>query len=548
MLRIRPTGSRLTVVVLTAWVATLARSAQSVGPTFPPPGTAPTFSRDIAPIVFANCSPCHRPGESGPFDLLTYQDVRSRGRLIVEAIGRRYMPPWKPALDGGGPFAGQRQLTDAQIALVAQWVDEGMAEGDPAELPQRPASVDGWQIGRPDLIVTMPAPFLLPADGPDVFRTFVIPVPTTSPKYVAAMEFVPGGSRAAHHANVRIDVTSGSRDLDAADPLPGYEGMVSAAARYPDGYFLGWTPGQGPQLSPPGMAWRLETGSDLVIQVHLKKTGRSERVQPSIGFVFTDQPPDHVPLAMRLGRQNIDLSPGERMTIRDRYRLPVDVDVLSIHPHAHYRATDVAAFATLPDGSRRALIHIPDWDFNWQDVYRYETPVALPRGTEISMEYTYDNSSDNVRNPDRPPRRILFGQNSSDEMGDLWLQVVTRTAADRARLAADLIPKVLAEDAVGYGMLLMGDPSNAAIRQTKAATEYNLGTLLLSLRRWSEAAAHLTAAIEVRPDHGESHNNLGVALRALGRGDEAVEAFRRAVALDPSNGAARQNLEDALKR
>jgi mono/diheme cytochrome c family protein len=509
---------------------------------------APTFSRDIAPIVLTSCSPCHRPGESGPFDLLTYRDVRARARLIVEAIRRRYMPPWKPAHDGGGPFADERRLTDAQIALVSRWVDEGMAEGDPAELPQRAAGVDGWQIGSPDLILTMAAPFQLPADGPDVFRTFVIPVPITSSRYVAAMEFVPGGSRAVHHANVRIDSTRASRDLDAADPLPGHDGVGSAGARYPDGYFLGWTPGQRPQVSPPGMAWRLDPGSDLVIQIHMKKTGRSESVRPRIAFVFTDRPPDRVPLAMRLGRQNIDLSPGARTTIRDRYRLPVDIDVLSIHPHAHYRATDVAAFATLPDGSRKALIHIPDWDFNWQDVYRYETPVALPRGTEIAMEYTYDNSSDNVRNPDRPPRRILFGQNSSDEMGDLWLQVVTRTDADRARLAADLMLKVLAEDAVGYGMLLLADPGNAAIRRTKAATEYNLGTLLLSSRQWNEAAVHLTVAIQLRPEHGESHNNLGVALRALERSDEAIEEFRRAVALDPSNDAARQNLEDALKR
>jgi mono/diheme cytochrome c family protein len=531
-------GQRVALVATAAFFfAAVAHAADAV-----------TFSKDIAPIVLANCSPCHRPGQSPPFNLLTYEDVRARGHLIVDAIRRRYMPPWKPAAEGGGPFVGERQLTEAQIALVARWVDEGMAEGNRADLPPLPATVDGWQIGRPDLIVTMSAPFILPADGPDVFRTFVIPIPITSLKYVAALELDPGGSRAVHHANLRIDSTPGSRELDAADPLPGYEGVVSAGARYPDGYFLGWTPGQGPQLSPPGMAWSLEAGDDLVIQMHLKKTGRPERIQPRVAFVFTDRPPERVPLAMRLGRQDIDLAPGARATIRDRYRLPVDVEVLSIHPHAHNRATDLVAFATLPDGSRKPLIHIPDWDFNWQDDYRYETPVSLPRNTEIAMEYGYDNSSDNVRNPDHPPRRVLFGQNSSDEMGDLWLQVVTRTDGDRARLAADLVPKVLAEDAVGYGMLLLADPGNAAIRRTKAATEYNLGTLLLSAGRWSEAAAHLTAAIEVRPDHGQSHNNLGIALLALGRGDAAIEEFRRAVALDPANDAARQNLEDALKK
>jgi hypothetical protein len=364
---------------------------------------------------------------------------------------------------------------------------------------------------------------------------------------VAAFEFRPG-TRAAHHANIRFDRAGGSRELDAADPLPGYEGPVSATARYPDGYFLGWTPGQRPQLSSKGMAWRLDPGSDLVVQLHLKKTGRPEQVQPSVGFVFAEEAPTRLPFALRLGRQDIDIAPGERHhLVRDTYRLPVDVEVHSIHPHAHYRATEIRATADLPDGTRVPLIHIPDWDFNWQDVYRYETPVALPRGTSIAMEYVYDNSSANVRNPDPTPRRVVFGQNSSDEMGDLWLQVVTRTAADRVRLVSDVMPKVMAEDAVGYGMLLLADPGNQAFRQGKAASHYNAGTLLAAERRWEESAVQLRASIALRPEHGEAHNNLGVALRALGRTDEAIEEFRRAVALDPSNDAARLNLEETLR-
>ncbi len=511
---------------------------------------APTFSRDVAPIVFANCSPCHRPGESAPFDLLTYGDVRARGRLIVEAIRRGYMPPWKPARDrdGGGPFTGARRLSETEIDTIARWVDQGMVQGDAVGRPSVAANADAWQIGAPDLIVTMPTPYSLPADGPDVFRTFVVPVPVASSKYVAAVEFRPGASRSVHHANIRLDRTPASRELDDADTLPGFDGAVSPSARYPDGYFLGWTPGQHPQISPGGMAWRLDPGSDLVIQLHLRKTGKPEVIQPRVGFVFTEDAPRRVPLALRLGRHDIDLAPGARAIVRDSYRLPVDVEVLSIHPHAHYRATDVNAFAILPNLSRQPLIHIADWDFNWQDVYQYETPLALPSGTTIAMEYAYDNSTNNVRNPDRPPRRVLFGQNSSDEMGDLWLQVVTGTPQDRARLAADLTPKVLAEDAVGYATLLLGDPANEGLKRGRAATLYNLGTLLLAERRWSEAAEQLRAAVELRPEHSESRNNLGVALRALGLVDQAVEQFRRAVALEPSNDAARQNLEDALRK
>jgi hypothetical protein len=531
----------LSTLVATFLVAPMV-SAQLDGP-----AASPTFSRDVAPIIEAHCTPCHRPGQAGPFNLLSYSDVRSRARLIVEVTERRYMPPWKPAPGEGGPFSGDRRLSDVQIALIERWVELGMPKGDPVE-PRIRVPSSGWQSGTPDLVVTLSKPFALGADGPDVFRTFVMPVPLDAAKYVAAIEFRPGASRAVHHANIRLDRTAASRDLDEADPLPGFEGDVSSSARYPDGYFLGWTPGRRPQRSASGMAWRLDAGSDLVIQVHLRKTGRVEQIQPSVGLYFTDEAPSAIPMALRLGRQNIDLAPGQTSVFRDSYQLPVDVQVRSIHPHAHYRATDIRAFADLPDGTRRPLIHIPDWDFTWQDIYEYESPIDLPRGTTISTEYIYDNSSANPRNPDRPPRRVLYGQNSVDEMGDLWLQVVSRSPEDRARLAADFIPKVLAEDAVGYGMLLMSDPQNERLKNGKAALHYNLGTLFLGTRRWSDAAAQFTSALELRPEHGNTYNNLGVALLAQGQVQAAIDRFQRAVALDPSNDAARQNLADAVAR
>jgi hypothetical protein len=505
----------------------------------------PTFSRDIAPIVFGHCSPCHRPGGSAPFSLTTLPEIRGRASLIVDVTKRRQMPPWKPTPDSG-PFAGARRLEDRQIDTLARWVAGGMAEGDPRDLPALPAAGHNWQIGEPDLIVATSGSYRLPAEGSDIFRTFVLQVPVTEPRYVAGVEFRPG-TRAVHHANIRFDRGTGSRELDAADPLPGYDGPVSATARYPDGYFLGWTPGQQPQLSSKGMAWRLEPGSDLVVQVHLKKTGKPEDVEFSVGFAFTAEAPSRTPFALRLGRQDIDIAPGQRYVVRDSYRLPVDVEVHSIHPHAHYRATDIRAVADLPDGTRRPLIHIDDWDFNWQDIYRFATPLALPRGTTIAMEYAYDNSAGNARNPDRAPRRVIFGQNSADEMGDLWLQVVTRTPEDRVRLVSDVMPKVLAEDATGYGMLLLADPQNQGLKIGKAATEYNLGTLLTAARRWDEAAIHLRSSIALRPGHSDAHNNLGVALRGLGRLDEAIDAFRQAVTLDPSNDAAVQNLSETLQ-
>jgi hypothetical protein len=535
---------------------------------------SPTFTRDVAPIVFEHCAPCHRPEEIGPFSLLGFDDVRRRGRQIADVTARRVMPPWKPTREAG-PLVGERRLTEEQIRTITRWVDQGMPEGDPSQLPALPPTATGWRLGTPDLVVTLPDAFVLAADGADVFRTFVIPIPTTDQRYVAGVEFRADAGRTVHHANLRLDTTRTSRELDDADPMPGYDGGLSATARFPEGHFLGWTPGQLPPLAPKGMAWRLLPGTDLVVQLHLRPSGKAERVRPSIGFHFTNDPPSAPPLALRLSRQDIDIAAGERHTVRDRYRLPVPVDVHAIHPHAHSRATDIKAFAELPDGTRRWLLHIPEWDFNWQDVYRYETPIDLPAGATITMEYAYDNTSANPRNPDRPPRRVIFGQNSSDEMGDLWLQVRTRTPADRAVLVNDFRPKTLIEDAAGYQKLLAVEPGHAgyhsdlamiyvrldrvtdAVRHfeesirlnpSSATTWYNLATVLASNGRPADAAARFEAAIRLRPNHAQSHNNLGVVLRSLGRQAEAIEEFRRALALDPGNAEARANLAAALRQ
>lgn len=544
-----------------------------------PQSPPPTYWSHIAPIVAHYCAPCHRPEGAAPFSLTTFAEVRARARLIQEVTGKRYMPPWKPLPGGGGPFLGERRLTDSEVATIAAWVAAGAPEGEPAAAAStRPASTAKAtpvsQLGPPDLIVTLAEPFDLAADGPDVFRNFVLPIPVAEMKYVDAIEFRTNGSRVIHHANLRLDRSSSSRELDADDPLSGYEGPVGVNARYPDGYFLGWTPGQQPTRAAPGMAWRLAPNTDLVLQLHLRKSGARERVRPSVALYFTSVAPIRLPLAMRLGKQNIDIAPGATFVARDSYRLPVDVELHAIHPHAHYRARTVKAYATLPDGATRPLIQIGDWDFKWQDVYRYAAPVVLPRGTTIVSEFVYDNSADNPRNPDSPPRRVRFGQNSSDEMGDLWLQVLPRSDRERARLYEDFYPKTLAEDVAGYEMLLKADPDHAgyhidlafllarlgqrgraiqyldrAIRLKPgfAAAHYNLATLHAADGKLREAETAFRAALALRPAHAETHNNLGAVLKALGKLDEAIAHFKRAVDLDPNNSEAQTNLAMAMK-
>ena len=555
--------------------AFLGSGAVASGAAQPAPAeSTPTFAGDIAPLVIEHCAPCHRPGEAGPFPLLTYDDVRRRARQIAEVTASRFMPPWKPEPGFGGPFVGSRRLSDADIALFRRWAQAGMPAGDPRRAPPQPDWPAGWRLGTPDVVVTMPEPYTVPADAPDTFRNFVLPIPIERTAFVAGIEFRPGNARVAHHANLRLDRTPSSRQLDALDPAPGYEGPISPQAHYPDGHFLGWTPGQLPPLAEPGMAWRLEPGSDFVIQLHMQSTGRPESIRASVGLYFTDDPPARTPTMLRLGRQSIDIPAGEpRYVIRDRFTLPVGAELIGVQPHAHFRATEINGFATFPDGRTEPLIRIADWDFNWQDVYRYRTRPFLPAGTTVAMEYVYDNSAANPRNPDHPPRRVRFGQFSNDEMGDLWLQLLPRSEADRRTLVQAFMPKVLNEDIVGYESMLASDPDNAVLHRdvavlymtagrtaaavrhyrrsldldpSSATAHYNLATLLAADGALDEAVTHFRRAVALRPAHGAAHNNLGAVLKALGRLGEATPYFERAVALDARNAAAHNNLASAL--
>ncbi len=325
------------------------------------------------------------------------------------------MPPWK-ADPEGHKFIGLDPLTNAEIAMLERWVANGAPEGDHRDLPAQPEQTGGWQLGTPDLVVTLPNPFVLPPDGADVSRVFVLSLPVDRPRYVRGIEFRANSSR-IHHANIRIDATSASRELEEQDPTPGYDGIIVRSAVYPDGHFLGWTPGQAAPLLPAGLAWTLAPSSDLVVQLHLVPGGKPESIQPAIALYFTDDPPTRTPVMMRLSNQNIDIPAGDQNYIaNDSFVLPVDVEVLAVQPHAHYLAREITGVAQLPDGSTRTLISIGDWDLRWQHVFRYEDPVALPKGTTVSMRYRYDNSAANPRNPAVPPVRVQWGQQSREEI------------------------------------------------------------------------------------------------------------------------------------
>jgi Flp pilus assembly protein TadD len=532
-------------------------------------GPAVTFTKDIAPIIFRRCSLCHRPGAVGPFSLLTYEDVRRRARQIVEVTSRRLMPPWPPE-PGYGDFADERRLTDEEIELIRRWVDSGALEGDPKDLPPRPAWPEGWVLGQPDLVVRMSEPYVVPADGPDIFRKFVLPIPVKGTRYVRAVEFRPDNARVVHHAIMHLDRSGLMRLLDQADPEPGFGGMIFTEGEPPEGHFLGWSPGRMPTVPGDDLAWRLEEGTDLILQLHLQPTGKPEPIQASVGFFFTNTPPTRRALGLQLSSYDIDIPPGDRHhVVEDRYTVPVDVEVLAIYPHAHYLGKEVQVFATLPDGTTRWLIWIKQWDFYWQGEYRYRQPVVLPAGSTIVSRYIYDNSADNPRNPHRPPRRVRYGGESSDEMANTWMQVVPKDQRDFPRLQEDYGRKATERYVAGYRRMIERDPNDAAahrglgfaylrlgelpqaivhleralqIGPDDALTRYNLGTAYASVGMSPHAIAQFRRAIEVQPDFAEAYNNLGVLVQAQGDLAEATRLYRRAVELYPDYPEAHNNL------
>ena len=495
-----------------------------------------TFSKDVAPILFQHCAPCHRPGEAAPFSLLNFDDARRHGKQIVQVTRSRYMPPWLPEA-GEGAFEGSPRLSEGQIAILSRWVNEGMPEGERSDLPPVPRFVDGWQLGKPDLVLRITAPFELAATGSDVFRNFVLHADLKETKYVRAFELRPGNKRVVHHANLIVDRSRLLRRRDGEDGQPGFGGMdveTEVSGEFdPDSHFLFWKPGTQAQRQPDAMAWRLDPNSDLVVNLHLQPSGKPERVDAEVGLYFTPQPPTLHPMLLQLehdGAIRIPAGSGG-FEVTDHLILPLAVKLMAIYPHAHYLGRNIEAWAELPSGRRVALLRINQWDINWQATYTYREPVELPAGTRVAMRIGYDNTAENPRNPNHPPKLVVAGNRSEDEMGHVWLQVLPE-ASDEDDPRLELQVAVMKRRIEKY-------PADFT-------AHFNLGAALQSLGRPEEALPHLTGAARIRPKNATARNNLAAALFELERFDDAAKQFREALALDPGYQNARYNLARTL--
>jgi hypothetical protein len=485
----------------------------------------PTFARDVAPIVYGKCAPCHHAGGAAPFALTSYEDVARRATQIARVTERRFMPPWK-ARPGAVAYANERRLGDGEIALLRRWADARAPLGDAAAAPAPPSFAGGWALGTPDAVVELP-PYPLAAGGADDYRNFVVRAPVAATRFVAAWELRANG-RAIHHAIINLDRNGFSRKRVADDGKPGFPGMEARDAQSPDGFYLVWTPGLAPVPPVAGQSWRLDGDTDLVVQLHMQPTGKAETVQPSIALWFAAAPPTVPRATVRIGDLPIDIAPGASFVMRDSLALPVDVELLALFPHLHYLGRTVRVTARLPDGSERALLAIDDWDPAWQEKYVLAAPVRLPAGTTLAMELGYDNSERNPRNPHVPPVRVQTGERTVDEMGNVTFELRLDSERDKTRLREAKYRRELER---GGGK--------------DARAWYNLGNTLGEEQRFDEAVVAYRRALALEPSLLPAHANLGRALFAGGDVAGAIREYEAALAIDPANARVRAMLDEA---
>jgi hypothetical protein len=300
-------------------------------------------------------------------------------------------------------------------------------------------------MGQPDIVLKLPEPFTLRAQRPDVFRCFVLPVDVPEGKFVRAVEFRPGNRKITHHALTFLDNSGAARRLDERDPGQGYA-AAGGVGFLPSGGLGGWAPGAPPHQFPPDAAKKIAPNTDVVVQVHFHPSGKVESEQFQLGIYLTDRAPTRAYVTVPIGlRSTIDIPPGVKdYKWADSFTTPVPVEIPGITPHAHYICRDMKVWATLPTGEKQWLIWIKDWDFDWQGQYRYKEPLKFPAGTKFQMEYTYDNTSDNPRNPSNPPQRVRRGEQTTDEMGITFVQMMPATLPEAQRIRQALRDKLLA--------------------------------------------------------------------------------------------------------
>ena len=394
----------LTVMLFT-FAAAKRRSSTSPGPV--------TYNKEVVRILQEHCQGCHRPGDIAPFSLMTYREAAAMAPQIKLMTHLRKMPPWKPA-EGVGDFAGARRLSQREIDLLAQWADAGAPEGRPEELPPAPEPKGDWVLGQPDLVIGMTKDFTPPAYR-DEYRCFSIPVPANNDLWISTVDFRPGDRTTVHHIVPYLDRTGASAQLDKdgsgytcfGGPLIDTEEIIGA-----------WSPGGRPTPLQEGTAVEMPKGARVLMQVHYHPHfGKVGVDRTEIGLYFAKSQVKKVLRYDIIANTKLLIPAGApNQRVEASVTLGADIELASIYPHMHLLGKSIRADAILPDGTVVHLIDIPQYEFQWQGQYVYKNPVKLPKGTRVRVESFYDNSTNNLNNPNSPPKDVRWGEASTDEM------------------------------------------------------------------------------------------------------------------------------------
>ncbi len=378
-----------------------------------------TYTKHVSRILQARCQACHRPEQAAPFSLLTYEDAARHGRTIKEVTTQRRMPPWH-ADPRYGHFVNDRRLTQDEVDTLAAWVDAGMARGDAKDAPKPVDWAEGWTMGKPDVVFTMPKEFDVPADGTMPYQYFTVRTGFAEDRWVQMAEARPGAAGVVHHVVVYM-VKAGQRRPFSAD------GSMSV--------LVGWAPGDLGLSCPPDTALRLPKGSELLFELHYTPNGTKTKDRSSVGIIFAKQPPKHELMMNSFANENIKVKAGESHHKEEAtLRLRADARILGFVPHMHWRGKHFRYELLHPGGKQETLLSVPRWDFNWQSVYQFKEPVKLPKGTRIRAVAHWDNSVNNPLNPD-PGKDVLFGLQTWEEMMVGWVSYVWERPETAAELA-----------------------------------------------------------------------------------------------------------------
>lgn len=389
----------------------------------PNPSSSVTYHKQVSRLLQQHCQECHRGNGGGPFALTTYDQALSWSADIEDYTARNLMPPWKP-VPGSGEFLHPRGLSAEEKGFISQWIKDGCPEGDPKDAPAARVFPEGWANGTPDIVLSPPEAFELEADGPDVYRNFVFKTNFDEDVFIRSYEVLPSNRKIVHHVLLFIDQRGIAEKLDERDPKPGYESanLVGLPGFIPTTMIGGWAPGNSPHNYTEGCALVIPKGASVVIQIHYSKTGKPEKDQTKVGLYRAPNAPKRafaaLPIEPLYGRIGLFAIPaGMRdYKVKANVVIPYDLMLINITPHMHLIGRDMKVTATTPEGKTISLIQIDDWDFNWQETYFYKKPLILRAGTKIEMVATYDNSDRNPNNPNRPPQRVVYGEQTKEEM------------------------------------------------------------------------------------------------------------------------------------